>query len=69
LARNRVRYELRLAERHEKKGVKRRRLESERWRIRFADEVRFFKIVYTKLLFLLVLTGAKESGTCESHSS
>ena len=26
--------------RHEKKGVKRRRLESERWRRRFADHVR-----------------------------
>lgn len=42
LARNRVKYELRLAERHEKKGAKRRRLKSERWRIRFADEVRLF---------------------------
>lgn len=39
LSRNRVKPELRLAERHEKKGAKRRRLESERWRIRFADEV------------------------------
>ncbi|TCD69715.1 hypothetical protein EIP91_006482 [Steccherinum ochraceum] len=33
-------YELRLAERHEKKGAKRRRLASERWRRRFANEVR-----------------------------
>jgi len=40
LSRNRVRYELKLAERHEKKGVKRRRLESERWRKQFANEVR-----------------------------
>ncbi|KAI0934396.1 hypothetical protein AcV5_006249 [Taiwanofungus camphoratus] len=32
--------ELRLAERHEKKGDKRRRLKSERWRRRFAYEVR-----------------------------
>lgn len=28
-----------MAERHEKKGYKRRRLESERWRRRFAHEV------------------------------
>lgn len=40
LARNRVKYELRLTERHEKKGVKRRRLQSERWRKHFANEVR-----------------------------
>ncbi|KAF8902110.1 hypothetical protein CPB84DRAFT_1776621 [Gymnopilus junonius] len=40
LARNKVRQQLRLTERHEKKGVKRRRLSSERWRKRFADEVR-----------------------------
>ena len=39
LSRNRVRSELKLTERHEKKGAKRRRLESERWRIRFANEV------------------------------
>lgn len=30
--------------RHEKKGVKRRRLSSERWRRRFSDEVRLFSI-------------------------
>ncbi|KAF8486491.1 hypothetical protein JB92DRAFT_1534416 [Gautieria morchelliformis] len=35
---NNVRTELRLAERHEKKGTKRRRLRSERWRRKFADE-------------------------------
>lgn len=40
LARNKVKYELRSAERHEKKGVKRRRLASERWRNQFANEVR-----------------------------
>jgi len=39
LGRNRVRQELRLTERHEKKGVKRRRLLSERWRKQFANEV------------------------------
>jgi small subunit ribosomal protein MRP21 len=41
MARNRVQYELRLSERHEKKGYKRRRLASERWRRVFASEVRF----------------------------
>lgn len=39
MARNKVRYELRLTERHEKKGAKRRRLSSERWRKQFANEV------------------------------
>ncbi len=39
LRRNRVSPELRLAARHEKKGYKRRRLSSERWRRRFAHEV------------------------------
>jgi ribosomal protein S21 len=40
LQRNRVMSELRLGARHEKKGYKRRRLSSERWRRRFAHEVR-----------------------------
>lgn len=39
LDRNHVHRELRLTERHEKKGYKRRRLASERWRRRFAHEV------------------------------
>lgn len=39
LDRNSVQKELRLTERHEKKGYKRRRLTSERWRRRFAHEV------------------------------
>lgn len=42
LSRNKVRAQLYLAQRHEKKGVKRRRLESERWRRQFAHEVRNF---------------------------
>lgn len=37
---NNVIAELRRTERHEKKGVKRRRLRSERWRRRFAHEAR-----------------------------
>ncbi|KAF4579042.1 hypothetical protein EYR36_000851 [Pleurotus pulmonarius] len=40
LSRNKVRATVRMAERHEKKGVKRRRLSSERWRRQFANEVR-----------------------------
>ncbi|KAG6868368.1 hypothetical protein C0993_004014 [Termitomyces sp. T159_Od127] len=40
LYRNKVQAQLRLTERHEKKGVKRRRLSSERWRKQFAHEVR-----------------------------
>ncbi|KAF7793006.1 hypothetical protein EIP86_004111 [Pleurotus ostreatoroseus] len=40
LAENRVRAELNRARRHEKTGVKRRRLRSERWRRKFAHEVR-----------------------------
>ncbi|KAG6818138.1 hypothetical protein H0H87_000043 [Tephrocybe sp. NHM501043] len=40
LQRNKVQAQLRRAERHEKKGVKRRRLSSERWRKQFAHEVR-----------------------------
>jgi len=39
LQRNRVVTELRLTARHEKKGYKRRRLSSQRWRRRFAHEV------------------------------
>ncbi|XP_006458148.1 hypothetical protein AGABI2DRAFT_64440 [Agaricus bisporus var. bisporus H97] len=40
LSRNKVKLQLRMTERHEKKGYKRRRLESERWRKQFANEVR-----------------------------
>lgn len=40
LSRNKVKAQLRRAERHEKKGEKRRRLSSERWRRQFAHEVR-----------------------------
>jgi small subunit ribosomal protein MRP21 len=38
LQRNKVKRQLKLAERHEKKGEKRRRLSSERWRKQFAHE-------------------------------
>ncbi|KAF8628332.1 hypothetical protein AX15_003877 [Amanita polypyramis BW_CC] len=40
LGRNKVRAQARQSERHEQKGAKRRRLSSERWRKRFAHEVR-----------------------------
>lgn len=40
IRRNKVRRDYMANMRHEKKGVKRRRLESERWRRRFADHVR-----------------------------
>ncbi|KAJ7452450.1 hypothetical protein B0H11DRAFT_292510 [Mycena galericulata] len=40
LARNRVRTTVRSTERHEKKGVKRRRIKSEQWRKHFAHQVR-----------------------------
>ena len=39
LVENNVWKELRLTQRHEKKGAKRRRLSSERWRARFKEEV------------------------------
>jgi ribosomal protein S21 len=39
LQRNRVASELKLTARHEKKGYKRGRLSSQRWRRRFAHEV------------------------------
>ncbi|KAG6890717.1 hypothetical protein C0995_005090 [Termitomyces sp. Mi166 len=49
LQRNRVQAQLRLTERHEKKGVKRRRLSSERWRKQFAHEVRKKVQLVTKI--------------------
>ncbi|RDB21063.1 hypothetical protein Hypma_011581 [Hypsizygus marmoreus] len=49
LQRNKVRAQLRRAERHEKKGEKRRRLSSERWRRQFAHEVRKKVQLVTKI--------------------
>ena len=46
LRRNKVSRELGLAARHEKKGYKRRRLSSERWRRRFAHEVIASSLLY-----------------------
>ncbi|PPQ79113.1 hypothetical protein CVT24_012788 [Panaeolus cyanescens] len=44
LQRNRVRPELKMTQRHEKKGVKRRRLSSQRWREQFANEVSLVRL-------------------------
>ncbi|KAJ8078753.1 hypothetical protein PM082_013036 [Marasmius tenuissimus] len=49
LSRNKVTQQLRMSERHEKKGVKRRRLQSERWRRLFAHEVRKNVQLVTKI--------------------
>lgn len=46
LSENRVRAELMRARRHEKTGVKRRRLRSERWRRKFAHEVCSFRLTF-----------------------
>jgi hypothetical protein len=63
LQRNRVVSELRLAARHEKKGYKRRRLNSQRWRRRFAHEVwaSLSGVTYQDQRFL----GAEKGSTCE----
>ena len=53
LGRNRVRAQVRMDERHEQKGAKRRRLSSERWRKRFAHEVSGF--ISMHVLFCLIL--------------
>lgn len=46
LSRNKVRAQAVQSERHEQKGAKRRRLSSERWRRRFAHEVRYDQSFY-----------------------
>jgi len=49
LQRNKVRTQLSREQRHEKKGEKRRRLDSERWRRQFAHEVRNKVQLVTKI--------------------
>lgn len=49
LSRNKVRTQALQSERHEQKGAKRRRLSSERWRKRFAHEVR---LAYSYFIFI-----------------
>jgi hypothetical protein len=71
LARNKVRYELKRTERHEKKGAKRRRLTSERWRMRFADEVRYAFLstrAKNERFSCLTLAGSEENSPGESYS-
>lgn len=46
LSRNKVKHTVRAQKRHEKKGVKRRRQNSERWRRLFANEVRSPALVF-----------------------
>lgn len=53
LKRNRVKRTLKLTERHEKKGVKRRRLKSERWRRRFANEVGWLRQISRRFLITI----------------
>ena len=66
LQRNKVRPQLRLAERHEKKGEKRRRLSSERWRKRFAHEVS--QISITESMSDPFTIGPEKSPTCNQNS-
>ena len=54
LRRNRIKRAIKLTERHEKRGVKRRRLESERWRRRFANEVEL--LCHTSCPFLMTVS-------------
>lgn len=59
--------ELRLAERHEKKGDKRRRLKSERWRRRFAYEV-CPVLLLLRLSHEMSLVGEEEGAASERDS-
>lgn len=60
LRENRVAVQWKRQMRHEKKGVKRRRLVSERWRRRFADEVCYLAIIETKLLIHKITDSEKD---------
>lgn len=66
LNRNKVRITLRAQERHEKKGVKRRRLSSERWRRLFAHEVGPFSSGST--LCSHTLPGAEKRSTGDKNT-
>jgi ribosomal protein S21 len=63
LRRNRVVQEVSRQRRHEKKGVKRRRLSSERWRRMFANEVFIFFGPCSQGC-AHACAGAEESATC-----
>jgi len=51
MSRNKVRYQLKRTFRHEKKGAKRRRLKSERWRKQFANAVCIFSLFLVAATF------------------
>jgi ribosomal protein S21 len=63
LRRNRLIQEVSRQRRHEKKGVKRRRLSSERWRRMFANEVFIFLALFSQGC-AHACAGAEESATC-----
>lgn len=67
LKRNRVVQEVSRQKRHEKKGVKRRRLSSERWRRVFANEV----FIFSPLSYTCAhpRTGAEESAARQHYPS
>jgi hypothetical protein len=65
LLRNKVRQTVRMTERHEKKGAKRRRLQSERWRKQFANEVGTMFLSYLCASdFFDHSSGAEKSPAC-----
>lgn len=68
LGRNKVRAQLRLAERHEKKGAKRRRLSSERWRKQFSHEASFTTVPNFNAFTMLDITGAEKGATRHQNS-
>lgn len=68
LRRNRVTQEVSRQKRHEKKGVKRRRLSSERWRRVFANEV-FIVLTLHSYGYAHPRAGAEESAAGQHYSS
>lgn len=59
--------EIRSQSRHEKKGVKRRRLRSVRWRRRFAAEVRVISFRAKDGVLIVCCKGAEKCAARESH--
>jgi Ribosomal protein S21 len=68
LNRNRVYSELKISARHEKKGYKRRRLSSERWRRRFAHEVLARLLSYNVTYSDQRFPGSEKGSTGEQDS-
>jgi small subunit ribosomal protein MRP21 len=62
---NNVFREVRMQERHEKKGYKRRRLASERWRRRFAHEVCSDRLFVREVIVNGLFAGEEEGPACE----